>query len=137
MKRPKVGVAVAICAGDQVLMGLRKGKHARGTWSFPGGHLEGGESFEECGIREVEEETGLLLPSCRLWTVENTVYRTENKHYVVVFMAAHLPAGQVPRNTEPDKCGGWEWFPWDDLPTPLMIGTQKIVNRRLNPLDVL
>jgi len=28
-------------------------------WSFPKGKLEEGESWEECAVREVEEETGL------------------------------------------------------------------------------
>jgi len=30
-----------------------------GIWDIPKGHLEKGESMEECAIREVEEETGL------------------------------------------------------------------------------
>jgi 8-oxo-dGTP pyrophosphatase MutT (NUDIX family) len=40
-------------------------------WSFPKGKLDGGESFEDAAVREVEEETGLRcslgreLPSTR------------------------------------------------------------------------
>lgn len=30
-----------------------------GKWDLPKGHLEKGEHFEECAIREVEEETGV------------------------------------------------------------------------------
>ena len=30
-----------------------------GIWDIPKGHLEKGESMEECAIREVEEETGI------------------------------------------------------------------------------
>lgn len=38
---------------------LFRGKH--NDWSFPKGHCEAGESFEETAIREAREETGLSL----------------------------------------------------------------------------
>ena len=136
MKRPKVGIGVAIRCDDHVLMGLRKGKHQPGVWSFPGGHLEGGESFEGCAIRETEEETGILLPSVKLWTVENTIFHAEQKHYAVVLMVADLPTGQEARVIEPEKCEKWEWFPWDKLPSPLMLGIQKVIEHGLSPIGV-
>lgn len=40
----------------QVLLQKRKDN---GFWSYPGGSMELGESFEECAKREVLEETGL------------------------------------------------------------------------------
>lgn len=40
----------------QVLLQKRKDN---GYWSYPGGSMELGESFEECARREVFEETGL------------------------------------------------------------------------------
>lgn len=39
----------------------RKGSHGDGEWALPGGHLEMGESFEQCAVREVEEETGIMV----------------------------------------------------------------------------
>ncbi len=41
-------------SSDQTLMILRNGR-----WDLPKGHLEEGESIEECAVREVEEETGI------------------------------------------------------------------------------
>lgn len=35
-------------------------------WDFPGGGREGNESPEECVLRELNEEFGLLLPESRL-----------------------------------------------------------------------
>lgn len=133
MKRPKVGIAAVIRDENRVLLGLRKGKHADGTWGFPGGHLEGGESFESCAIRETEEETGIMLPAVKLWTVENTIFHTEKRHYAVVFLTADMPAGQKVRVMEPDKCERWDWFPWTDLPAPLMQGIERLVVRGINP----
>ena len=32
-----------------------------GAWVLPGGHIEVGESLEECAIREIKEETGIEI----------------------------------------------------------------------------
>ena len=58
-KRPSVGVGVIIRNGDHLLLMKRQNSHGDGTWSMPGGHLEYGESPQECAIREAEEEVGL------------------------------------------------------------------------------
>jgi len=44
-------------AGTEVLLVHRP---AYDDWTFPKGKVEPGESDEECAVREVEEETGLL-----------------------------------------------------------------------------
>jgi 8-oxo-dGTP diphosphatase len=136
MKRPKVGIGVAIRCDDHVLLGLRKGRHAAGMWGFAGGHLEGGESFEHCVIRETAEETGIRLVSAKLWTVENVVFWTEDKHYVTILMVADMPTGQDAINREPEKCELWDWFPWDNLPTPLMPAIESVVRKGLSPIGV-
>jgi 8-oxo-dGTP diphosphatase len=128
MKRPVVGLAVAICCGDAVLMGKRIGAAGSGTWVFPGGHLEGGETFEDCVIREVEKETGILLEGADFWRVENVFYPDDDHHCVTIFMIAKHPPGQEAITMEPDRCEGWDWFQWDNLPMPLMLGIQQIVD---------
>lgn len=32
-----------------------------GAWVLPGGHIDQGESLEECVIREIYEETGVMI----------------------------------------------------------------------------
>lgn len=69
-----------------------------GTYALPGGHLEFGESFEDCASREVEEETGLsILPvDWRYLTTTNNVLVKDGQHYVTVFMV-----GQVQPDARP------------------------------------
>jgi hypothetical protein len=57
----KVGMAVLVWHGNQVLLLKRAGSHGAGTWAPPGGHLTQGEDFEEGAIREVREETGVTV----------------------------------------------------------------------------
>lgn len=61
MLTPGLGVGVLVIENGRVLLGKRKGSHGAGTWSAPGGHLEYGESIENCAEREVLEETGLRI----------------------------------------------------------------------------
>ena len=54
-----------------------------GKWIGVGGHIEDGESPEECLLREVKEETNLTLTSYRyraLITFVSDVYETENMY---------------------------------------------------------
>jgi len=134
MDRPKVGVGVAVCRNYKVLLGLRQGGHASGMWGFPGGHLEGGESFEGCASREALEETGLTLGSIRYWTIENVIFDAEKKHFVTIFMTADISQDQEPQNLEPTKCVRWEWFSWDNLPSPIMPGIAQLIKRGCRPV---
>ena len=58
-------------SGDRGLEVLVVHRPAYGDWTFPKGKCERGESDEDCALREVEEETGLVceleveLPSTR------------------------------------------------------------------------
>lgn len=129
--RPKVGVAVIVQRGSTILLGKRKSQHAYGYFAPPGGHLEFGETFEQCALRELEEETGILATKADQLAVFNTIYYREEKHYVVVFMLLKMPEGQEPQVMEPDKCSGWEFYNLDQLPSPLMPGFKMLIDERI------
>lgn len=116
-ERPKVGVGVAVVFEGKVLLGKRKDSHGAGCWSFAGGHLEFGETVEECAKREVLEETGLTATSVILGPWTNDVIEG-TKHYITLFVFVDQFLGE-PVLKEPHKCEGWQWFPWNQLPTPL------------------
>ena len=116
MTVPRVGVGVVVIRDGKILMGKRKSALGRGLWAFPGGHLELGEAVEACALRELEEETGLKALKCELggW---GSAFFPPDKHYISLFAHVREFAGE-PQLLEPDKCEGWYWFEWKQLPTP-------------------
>ncbi|HZJ40663.1 MAG TPA: NUDIX domain-containing protein [Candidatus Saccharimonadales bacterium] len=62
MKNKLTQVAFVYLKRDnKVLLLQENGRFIRGLWSFPGGHLEPGESFTEGAIRETLEESGYQI----------------------------------------------------------------------------
>lgn len=114
---PRVGVGVMIRRGDRILLGRRRNSHGDGSYSWCGGHLEAGESFEACAIRETQEECGLVIRRLRFLCLHNIV--AYGKHYVdIQFVAEEIDPGE-PQLLEPDKIAGWGWHALDALPQPL------------------
>jgi 8-oxo-dGTP diphosphatase len=77
------GVGCLVWRNGKFLLHQRRNAHGDGTWAPPGGHLEFGESWEECAAREVFEETGMRIKNTRLITVSNDVFEAEHKHYII------------------------------------------------------
>lgn len=126
MNAPRVGVGVLVWHDRKVLLGRRRGAHGAESWSFPGGHLEFGEAWEACAVREVREETGLELAAISFAAVTNDVFTEAGKHYITIFMHAQACSGAAERR-EPDKCEGWAWFAWSDLPQPLFLPIRNLL----------
>ncbi|KAI7867355.1 NUDIX hydrolase domain-like protein [Spinellus fusiger] len=102
----------------RILVGKRDGSHGAGTWQLPGGHLEYNESFEDCIIREVFEETNLSIKDPRLIATINTPMPADNKHYVTLFMHSQVgyEESQHARVMEPEKLQGeWHWMTWEEV----------------------
>ena len=67
--------------------------------TFPGGHVEPGESFTQSVIREVQEETGLTIQHPRLCGIKQ--FQTDaNQRYVVLFYRAEQYSGTLTSSDE-------------------------------------
>jgi len=127
--RPRIGVGILIQNNKgEVLLGLRQGAHGEGEWSFPGGHLEFGETIFETAKREVKEEVDLDISEFELISVadEMRYIKTDNKHYLNIGIKAVYKGGE-PKLMEPDKCKEWRWVSLDELPVRLFEGTELVI----------
>ena len=129
-KYPKVGIGVMIQnAEGLVLLGLRKGSHGSGEWSFPGGHLEMGETIFETAKRETKEETNLDIDKFEIISVADELryLQSDGKHYLNIGVRGIYNGGEV-IVMEPDKCEEWRWFDLNNLPDNLFEGTLLTIN---------
>lgn len=135
-KTVKVGVGAWIFnQKGQVLLGKRLSKHGTGTWAPPGGHLEFGETPEQCASRELFEETGLKIPSVKFeyFALTNDIFTNEEKHYVTIHCRAKYDdsIANFIDVKEKDKCETWEWFDLKKLPSPLFLSAQNLLKQKV------
>jgi 8-oxo-dGTP diphosphatase len=129
LKYPRVGIGVLMQnEKGQVLLGLRQGSHGAGEWSFPGGHLEFGETIFQAARREAKEETGLAVNELSLISVSDDLdyLKSHGLHYVTIGVKAVYRGGRV-KLTEPEKFLEWRWFDLDKLPYAIFEGTKNII----------
>jgi len=131
-KRPMVGLGVFVRRDGKVLLGHRINSHAPDVWAAPGGHLEYGESLEDCARREVKEEVGIEIENVQFVTITEYVFEEEGRHYISMIMVADYHSGDV-RVCEPDKCSEWQWCNWDELPEPLYPSYKQLLDKQFNP----
>ena len=121
-KRPLFSVGATVVAFDEqnrVLMQLRSDT---GTWDFPGGSSELGDSLEDTARRELLEETGLVADRLEFITVlSGAMYRETypngDEIYIVsaVFIARDL-TGNLQTDEESLEL---RWFAPSSLPLEL------------------
>ena len=106
----RIGCSVTIFneTRQKVLLTRRKDN---GLWCLPGGHMESGESVEECCVREVFEETGLQVRVKRLTGVYSNpdqlvIYPDGNQaHFVVMNFEVEIVEGELSLSDETSEIG--------------------------------
>lgn len=128
--RASVGVGVIVRKGSTIIQIQRQGSHGAGSWSVPGGHIDFGESVEECAVREVMEETSVTIKNVRFLGYTNDVFEAEGKHYVTLWVEADYESGE-PTITSPRETAFVGWVDTKELPTPRFVPFQNFLDGKL------
>ncbi|MGF6553493.1 NUDIX hydrolase [Paraburkholderia youngii] len=89
-----------------------------GQYALIAGHLEPGESIEECAIRESKEEAGVTIAPGEL-EFKLVMRRDSDTNRISFFFACRSWQGE-PANMEPHKCSGFVWAKPDQPPAPIV-----------------
>ncbi len=127
IKIPNIVVGVLIYNNEGEIL-LAQIPRWRGKWAVVGGHVEYGESLEECAKREVKEETGLEITDLEFIHIQESIFSEEfdeQRHFIFINYAAKVISSNIRLNYEIiDSI----WIkPKDALKLNINLSTQKII----------
>ncbi len=113
---PLVGVGAVIVQDGRVLLIRRGTEPLLGQWSLPGGTLELGESLIGGVIREVSEETGLMVEALELVELLDRIHRDGESvryHYVIADYLCRVVGGNLKAASDADAVRWVERAEWN------------------------
>jgi 8-oxo-dGTP diphosphatase len=113
---PLVGVGAVVAHQGRILLIQRGTEPALGQWSLPGGLIELGESLERAVVREVEEETGLIVESLGLVELLDRIYHQGERvryHYVIADFLCRVIGGELRAGSDAAKVRWVERAEWN------------------------
>jgi len=105
-QRPLLAVSAAIFRNGKVLVVRRARKPALNLYTLPGGVVEAGETLIDAVVREVREETSLLIEPIGLAGHREVIARDSQgkveRHFVILFFGARWLGGEPVLSDELD-----------------------------------
>ncbi len=113
---PKLSVGTIVRGGEGFLLLRRAIDPGYGSWVFPGGYVDRGETVEEAAAREALEETGVQIALGPLVGI----YSYARRGIVVIVYEATVVSGEPHETPEALEV---RWFapgavPWNELAFP-------------------
>jgi 8-oxo-dGTP diphosphatase len=113
---PLVGVGAVVVDAGRVLLVRRGTEPLRGEWSLPGGLLEVGEALTAGVVREVREETGLIVEAVELIELLDRIHRVGDRvryHYVLADYLCRVTGGELLAASDADAVRWVERSEWN------------------------
>ena len=113
---PVPGVAAIVFRGLDVLLVRRGNEPSKGELGIPGGVVELGETTQETIVREVEEETGIIVKPLRVIDVLDSIVRDDEGgvrfHYVITEFLCEPIGGALRASSDVSDA---RWAPLESL----------------------
>ena len=125
--RPAVTADCVVITKEEepkVLLIQRGAEPFKGCWAFPGGFMNMDETTEQCAIRELKEETGLVVSELDQIGAFSEVDRDPRGRTITVAYVAFIDAPVEVKGQ--DDASNAQWFPISALP-PLAFDHEKIM----------
>lgn len=114
------GVCVLIRRENKLLFVLRQNTgYKDGEYGLPGGHVEPNETFTQAAVREVMEETGLVIEDSDLQQLLCVQRKSNDSIRLDMYFELRNWKGE-PINAEPEVHASISWFDCTELPDNTM-----------------
>ena len=120
---PKVACGALLLQGDKVLLVRRTMEPFQGLWSLPAGFVNAFELPETAVVREMREETGLIVKVENLFTVLSGREHPRGSDIFLVYLVTQV-GGVLAAD---DDAGDAAWFNLDALPPLAFETTRKVL----------
>jgi len=117
---------------DKVLFGKRINCFAAGTYGIPGGRAHINEKLDVSAKRELKEETNLTSQNLKYIGIVRDVY-LEHTFLHFAYLCTDYK-GEI-KNMEKDKCEGWDWYEFNNLPKNTFPAHRAALDMYLNPKE--
>lgn len=114
---------------DEILLVRRGNEPFMGCWALPGGFMEMDETIEHCAVRELQEETGIVVSErdIRLIGIYSAPGRDPRGRTVTAAFRVESEKSKVERAQAGDDAAEVRWWPLNALP-PLAFDHTQIVS---------
>lgn len=125
-KEPKVGVDILVIKNNKVLLGLLSMKwlvNGKQVYGVPGRDIRFGEKISDTVKRDIEEDIGCSVVSCKIFSVNAS--HTPDTHYINIGVMTEIDG--EPKNRVPTDWERWEWFDLSTIPTNVFPSAKNVI----------